>query len=66
LTILQQLQPNHHITYFNIPNYLNIVIHLTPKHWPLHRLIKRNKQSYLPQVTLHRWRKFWPHGLQLN
>jgi spermidine synthase len=66
LTILQQLQSNHHITYFNIPNYLNIIIHLTPKHWQLHRLIKRNKQSYLPHVTLYRWRKFWPHGQQLN
>jgi spermidine synthase len=66
LTILQQLQPEHHITYFNIPNYLNIVIHLTPKNWQLHRLIKRNKQSYLSQVTLQRWRKFWPNGLQLN
>ncbi|WP_019026491.1 hypothetical protein [Colwellia piezophila] len=66
LTILQQLQPSHHISYFNIPNYLNIVIHLTPKDWPLHRLIKRNKHSYLPQVTLQRWRKFWRHGQQLN
>ncbi len=66
LTILQQLQPNHHITYFNIPNYLNIVIHLTPKHWQLHRLIKRNKQSYLTPITIQRWRRFWPHGLQLN
>lgn len=66
LTILQQLLPDHLITCFNIPNYLNIVIHLTPKHWQLHRLIKRNKQSYLHPFKLHRWRKFWPHGLQLN
>ncbi len=66
LTILQQLQPAHHITYFTIPNYLNIVIHLTPRNWLMHKLIKRNKQSYLPQVTLQRWRRFWPHGLQLN
>ena len=66
LTILQQLLPNHHITYFAIPNYLNIVIHLTPSHWQLHRLIQRNKKSYLSNVTLKRWRKFWPHGLQLN
>ena len=66
LTILQQLQPDHHITYFNIPNYLNIVIHLTPKSWLLHKLIKRNKQSYLPHVIAQRWRKFWPHGLQIN
>lgn len=66
LTILQQLLPDHHITYFNIPNYLNIVIHLTPKNWLLHKLIKRNKQSYLPLVIAQRWRKFWPHGLQLN
>jgi spermidine synthase len=66
LTILQQLKPDHHITYFTIPNYLNIVIHLTPKHWPLHKLVKRNKQSYLPQIVAQRWRKLWPHGLQLN
>jgi len=66
LTILQQLQPSHHITYFNIPNYLNIVIHLTPNDWQLHKLIKRNKLSYLPLVTMKRWRKFWPHGQQLN
>lgn len=66
LTILQQLTPNHHITYFTIPNYLNIVIHLTPNTWQLHRLIKRNKQTYLPEVTLQRWRNFWPHGMQLN
>jgi spermidine synthase len=66
LTILQQLKPDHHITYFNIPNYLNIVIHLTPRNWPLHKLIKRNKQSFLPQVVAQRWRKFWLHGLQLN
>jgi len=66
LTILQQLKPEHHITHFTIPNYLNIVIHLTPKSWLIHNLIKRNKQSYLPQVTLQRWRKFWRHGQQIN
>ncbi len=66
LTILRQLKPSHHITYFTIPNYLNIVIHLTPEHWQLHKLIKRNKQTYLPQVNLQRWRRFWPHGQQLN
>lgn len=64
LTVLQQLTPNHHITYFTIPNYLNIVIQLTPKHWQLHRLIKRNKQCYLPKVVSQRWRSFWPHGMQ--
>ncbi|TMM45022.1 hypothetical protein [Colwellia ponticola] len=66
LTVLQQLTPNHHITYFTIPNYLNIVIQLTPNHWQLHRLIKRNKQCYLPGLILQRWRDFWPHGMQLN
>ena len=66
LTILQQLQQSHHITYFNIPNYLNIVIHLTPKTWHIHKLITRNKQSYLAKVTLQRWRKFWRHGQHLN
>ena len=66
LTILKQLNPNYRITYFTIPNYLNIVMHLTPKHWHLHRLIKKNKQSYLSTVKFNRWRKYWPHGLQTN
>lgn len=66
LTILQQLQTHHHISYFHIPNYLNIVIHLYPKNWPLHRLLKKgakqSKHSYLPQRFSNRWRQFWPHG----
>ncbi|MEW6995062.1 hypothetical protein AADZ84_12440 [Colwelliaceae bacterium MEBiC 14330] len=66
LTILQQLMPFHHINYFTIPNYLNIVIHLTPCHWQLHKLLKRNKLSYLPATILQRWRKFWPHRQQLT
>jgi len=66
LTVLQQLQSSHHIIYFHIPNYLNIIIHLYPKHWQIHRLIKRNKNSYLPQNIFNRWRKFWRHGKQLN
>lgn len=64
LTILQQLNPSHRITHFAIPNYLNIVIHLTPKHWPLHRFIKKNKQSYLSRVNFNRWKTFWKHGIQ--
>jgi spermidine synthase len=66
LTILQQLMPSHHINYFEIPNYLNIVIHLTPSHWHLHKLIQRNKLTYLPPIILQRWRKFWRHSQQLN
>jgi spermidine synthase len=68
LTILQQLQISHHINYFHIPNYLNIVIHLYPKHWPLHRLLKqgaRRNNSYLSQRVFNRWRTFWPHGISL-
>ena len=65
LTILQQLNPNHRITHFAIPNYLNIVMHLTPKHWPLHRLIKKNKHSYLSNVTFKRWKSFWGNGIQV-
>jgi len=66
LTILKQLKPQHHITYFTIPNYLNIVIHLTPEHWQLHRLIQRNNKNYLSNLTLKRWRTFWRHGLHIN
>ncbi len=66
LIILQQLLPDHHITYFIIPHYLNIIIHLTPKYGQFHQLIKRNKHSYLSQVMFYRWQKFWPHGNRLN
>ncbi len=66
LTILQQLMPSHHINYFEIPNYLNIVIHLTPSHWQLHKLLQRNKLTYLPPIILQRWRKLWRHSQQLN
>ena len=68
LSILQQLQSNHHISYFHIPSYLNIVIHLYPKHWPLHRLLKqktKREHSYLSKRIFNRWRRFWPHGNSL-
>jgi len=66
LTILQQLNPGHRITHFAIPSYLNIVMHLTPKHWPLHRLIKKNKHSYLSSVRFNRWKRFWQHGIHTS
>ncbi|MGL1958612.1 MAG: hypothetical protein OCD00_14995 [Colwellia sp.] len=62
LTVLQQLQSNHDIVYFHVPNYLNIIIHLIPKHWRTTRLLKRNKSSYLSRHTFLRWRNFWQHG----
>ncbi len=65
LIILKQLQSEHHIHYFHIPNYLNIVIHLYPKNWPIHRLIKRNKNSYLSPIKFNHWCQFWPHGIHV-
>lgn len=65
LTILQQLQTSHRVSYFHIPNYLNIIIHLHPKHLPIHRLIKRNKHSYLSPTLFNRWCKYWPYGNHL-
>ena len=66
LTILQQVQSSHHIYYFHIPNYLNIVIHLIPKHWQTTRLLKRNKNSYLPKRLFLQWRKFWRYGNEVT
>lgn len=62
LTILKQISTHHEITYFHIPNYLNIIIHLIPKQWQTYKRIKRNKHSYLPENTFSRWRGFWQHG----
>ncbi|MFT5635574.1 MAG: spermidine synthase [Cognaticolwellia sp.] len=63
LTILRQLQSSHHIIYFHIPRYLNVIIHLLPKHWMLDNLKKRSKTSYLPPTQYLRWRKFFSYHM---
>ena len=65
LTVLQQLLTDHHITYFHIPNYLNIIIQIVPNHWNIFRSLKRNINSYLPNRTFLHWRKYWPKGIKL-
>jgi len=62
LTILKQVAEHHEISYFHIPNYLNIVVHLIPKQWQTYKRIKRNSHSYLPKNTFSRWKRFWQHG----
>lgn len=62
LMLLKELFTEHHIFYFHIPNYLNIVIHLIPKQWNTSKLLKRNKQSYLPDYLFSKWRGFWQTG----
>ncbi len=66
LTVLQQLSRDHNIVYFHIPNYLNIVIHLIPKHWQTFKLLKRNKNCFLPRRLFLQWRKFWQHGSEVG
>ncbi len=66
LTILQQISPHHEITYFHIPNYLNIVIHLIPKQWQTYKRLKRNNHSFLPQNTFSKWKGFWQHGKRMT
>jgi len=65
LTILKEISMDHEITYFHIPNYLNIVIHLIPKDWQIYKRIKRNNHSHLPKNVFLRWKKFWQHGKKL-
>jgi len=65
LTLLKEISIHHEITYFHIPNYLNIVIHLIPKQWQTYKRIKRNNHSYLPKNIFSRWKKFWLHGKKL-
>jgi spermidine synthase len=59
LTILHQLSQHHCIGYFHVPNYLNIVIQVYPKHWRIEKALKNNKQSYLPKRLYLQWRKYW-------
>lgn len=65
LTILQQVSPHHEITYFHIPNYLNIVIHMIPTQWQTFKRLKRNSHSFLPETTFSRWKRFWQHGKKM-
>ena len=66
LTILKQISTHHDITYFHIPNYLNIIIHLIPKQWQTFKRIKRNKYSYLSDSVFSRWKGFWQHGKKVS
>mgnify|MGYP000294803808 CR=1 FL=1 len=65
LTIIKDISPQHDITYFHIPNYLNIVIHVIPKQWQNFKRIKRDNHSYLPKNVFSRWKKFWLHGKRI-
>jgi len=66
LTILRQLQSSHHIIYFHIPRYLNVVVHLLPKHWIIDNLKKRSKSTYLSPIQYLRWRKLFSHHMSAN
>lgn len=66
LTILRQLQSSHHIIYFHIPRYLNVIIHLLPKPWLINNLKKRSKITYLPPIQYRRWRQFFSHHMSAN
>lgn len=62
LTILKEVSQHHEISYFHVPNYLNIIIHLIPKEWQTYKKLKRNNHSYLPKNTFSRWKQFWQQG----
>jgi hypothetical protein len=66
LTILKEISADHEITYFHIPNYLNIVIHLIPKQWQPYKRIKRNNHSFLAKNIFSRWKKYWLHGSKIS
>ena len=65
LTVLQQLQSNHHIVYFHVPNYLNVVIHVIPRHWPINFPKINNKHSYLNKRIYKRALRFWQHSKEI-
>ena len=65
LMLLKEVSTHHEITYFHIPNYLNIVIHVIPKQWQIYKRLNRNQYSYLANHTFSRWKRFWQHGKQI-
>ncbi len=66
LTVLQQLNPNHHLLYFPIPHYRNTVIHLYPSYWCINDVVSQYKTSYLPKRLYSRWRNFWRYGRNMG
>jgi hypothetical protein len=62
LMLLNEQSVDHNVVYFNIPNYLNVVILLIPKHWQLHQRLRINSNSYLAKSLFSRWKKFWELG----
>ncbi len=63
LTELKVLAPTKHLIYFQIPNYLNVIIHLLPPEMVTQAEVSLNGQSALPGRTIKRWRNYWRHGL---
>jgi len=63
LTELKVLAPTKHLIYFQIPNYLNVIIHLLPPKMVTQAEVSLNGQSALPGRTIKRWRNYWRHGL---
>ena len=65
LTVIQQLASTHQITYFYVPNHLNVVIHILPIHWQLDKLLLKQKHQRLKRYTYIKWKRFWKQN-QLN
>ena len=55
---LSSLKGKRMMRYFHIPNYKNIIIHLTPINAELN-----HDNSILPQYARARWATFWQHGM---
>lgn len=66
ITILKQLQSSHQIIYFHIPRYLNVVVHLLPKHWQRNHVKKQQQNTNLSIVSLQRWKQIFTHHKTVN
>jgi spermidine synthase len=64
LAELKLLAPNKQLIYFQIPHYLNIIIHIMPTEMLNQSDNNLLINSVLPARTFNRWRKYWRHGMQ--
>ena len=55
---LSSLKNTREMRYFHVPNYKNIIIHLTPEEVAL-----TTKNSLLPPYVISRWFTLWLHGM---
>ncbi|WP_206486511.1 hypothetical protein [Thalassotalea sp. G2M2-11] len=61
LRYLSKIKQNRELTYFNVPQYKNIIVHLHPTIG-----VAQKEHSPLKPHQFNRWQQLWQHGISLS